>query len=219
MPRNFKKELEAQTDTKNSVDQQIDRMLIEFEKGAAGTSDLEEVNHFNLQHNALKEIINEMLLLEAPEDEPDPPEDEDPADADPAADPGEGGGDELDFEGGEDDDIEALLGGGGGGGAGMPSGGGMGGGGGGGPAGDPGGSEDESDKGKEEKPEEMPIEKKPMLDIDGFASSVARLAENYDDLLSVRDVVINRAVQFVEKNYDEDTAFVLKQSLKFNFSL
>lgn len=45
---------------------------------------------------------------------------------------------------------------------------------------------------------------KPKLDIDIFSKKVARLALNASTLLDAPTVVINRAVSFLIKNYDQD---------------
>ncbi|MBP04506.1 MAG: hypothetical protein CMA72_06960 [Euryarchaeota archaeon] len=44
------------------------------------------------------------------------------------------------------------------------------------------------------------------LDVDMFSSDVARLIKNYDTLLDMEAIIINKAIQFLEKNYDSDIA-------------
>jgi hypothetical protein len=44
------------------------------------------------------------------------------------------------------------------------------------------------------------------LDVDMFASDVARLVKNYDTLLDMEAIIVNKAIQFLEKNYDSDIA-------------
>jgi len=44
------------------------------------------------------------------------------------------------------------------------------------------------------------------LDVDMFSSGVARLIKNYDTLLDMEAIIINKAIQFLEKNYDSDIA-------------
>ena len=44
------------------------------------------------------------------------------------------------------------------------------------------------------------------LDIDVFSSKVARLIMNYDHLLKVESVILNRAVEFLKDNYDAEHA-------------
>ena len=47
-------------------------------------------------------------------------------------------------------------------------------------------------------------EEKANLDIDVFSSKVARLIMNYDHLLKVESVILNRAVEFLKDNYDAE---------------
>jgi hypothetical protein len=53
--------------------------------------------------------------------------------------------------------------------------------------------QDEKEKGEEEQAN---------LDIDIFTSKVARLIMNYDHLLKIESVILNRAVEFLKENYD-----------------
>lgn len=220
--------LDASVNTVYSVDAQIDKMLVSFEKSSVAPTDIEESNHENLKRNAFKELLREMLLFEQDEDKPKD-EDEDAPD-EPTG---------VEDEATGDVDIDALLGGdegpAGGGGAdeggdigdpgedlgAPPGGGGMGGGGGGGGfgvgGGDKGGGENKKEKPAEEKPAEEKIERKPLLNIEAYSANVYRLMENYENLLNMRDAIMNRAIKYIEKAYDEDTAFMVKQAIKFNF--
>lgn len=56
---------------------------------------------------------------------------------------------------------------------------------------------DEDEAGEEETPD---------LDIDVFSSKVARLIMNYDHLLKIEAVILNRAVEFLKDNYDNEHA-------------
>jgi len=60
---------------------------------------------------------------------------------------------------------------------------------------------------------DMPVDKMPMppLDIDAFAKRVARLVMNHDTLLSIPTVIINRAIGFLEENYDQSYVEELKE--------
>ena len=49
-------------------------------------------------------------------------------------------------------------------------------------------------------------EEQANLDIDVFSSKVARLIMNYDHLLKIEAVVLNRAVEFLKDNYDAEHA-------------
>jgi hypothetical protein len=44
----------------------------------------------------------------------------------------------------------------------------------------------------------------PNMDIDQFASKVARLVMNYQQLLKVETAIVNRSVEFIGKNYDSE---------------
>jgi len=48
------------------------------------------------------------------------------------------------------------------------------------------------------------VDEKPPLDIDAFSKKVARLVMNYKNLLRIETVVINRASEFLKKNYGKD---------------
>ena len=52
--------------------------------------------------------------------------------------------------------------------------------------------------------EEPAEEEQPDLDIDQFGSKVARLVMNYQQLLKVETAIVNRAVEFIQKNYDDE---------------
>jgi hypothetical protein len=55
--------------------------------------------------------------------------------------------------------------------------------------------------------EEQPADDEiPQLDIDTFGSKVARLIMNYKNLLKVETAIVNRAVKFIEENYDKEHA-------------
>lgn len=47
-------------------------------------------------------------------------------------------------------------------------------------------------------------ENMPDLDIDQFGSKIARLVMNYQQLLKVETAIVNRSIEFIEKNYDEE---------------
>jgi hypothetical protein len=70
------------------------------------------------------------------------------------------------------------------------------------------------DKDKEDV-EDKKIEKLSIddLDVNSFADSVVRLADNYDSLLEMRNTIFRRAVSFLAKNYEVDVADAFKESL------
>ena len=57
------------------------------------------------------------------------------------------------------------------------------------------------------------------LDVDTFAANIARLMNHTENLLSVKKVVYNRAMKFIEENYDEDTKSMVEMSIKTNFDV
>ena len=57
------------------------------------------------------------------------------------------------------------------------------------------------------------------LDVDTFVANVARLINHSKDLLSVEKVIYNRAMKFLEENYDEDTKNMAEMSIKTNFDV
>jgi|ETNvirnome_2_300_1030623.scaffolds.fasta_scaffold00021_137 hypothetical protein len=81
--------------------------------------------------------------------------------------------------------------------------------------------EAEEDKlsGSEDMDIEEPAQEKkiPNIDIDAFTKKVARLAMNSADLLDIKSVVINRAINFVRENYDEAHVDEMKEILETNF--
>jgi len=50
--------------------------------------------------------------------------------------------------------------------------------------------------------------------VDSFLDSVMRLIDNYDSLLEVRNTILRRAVNFLNKNYEPDVAQQFKDSLR-----
>jgi hypothetical protein len=54
--------------------------------------------------------------------------------------------------------------------------------------------------------EEAAEEEQANLDIDVFSSKVARLIMNYDHLLKIEAVILNRCVEFLKSNYDAEHA-------------
>jgi hypothetical protein len=74
--------------------------------------------------------------------------------------------------------------------------------------------EDEKDDSKNEEPEEP--EKLTLEDIDiaSFANDVARLVDNYDSLLEVRNTIVRRAKNFLNKSYDVDVLSSFENSMQ-----
>tara|TARA_R110001583_G_scaffold7985_23_gene39061 strand:+ start:7327 stop:7944 length:618 start_codon:yes stop_codon:yes gene_type:complete len=76
----------------------------------------------------------------------------------------------------------------------------------------------ESEAGDEE---EAPSKNKPNIDMDSFTKRVARLAKNYEVLLDVKTVVVNRAIAYLEENYEKEELDEFKEILdnQFDFNL
>jgi len=90
------------------------------------------------------------------------------------------------------------------------------------PAGDDAAPEDPEPAGSEdtdvEPAESLP---RPPLDVDSFTKRVARLAMNHENLLDIKTVIINRAMNFLKENYDDAHALEMKDILdsQFDFDL
>lgn len=84
---------------------------------------------------------------------------------------------------------------------------------------DPSGGEDELSAEEPEVPEKPKKLSLDDIDVEMFANDVARLVENYDNLLEVRRTLIKRAVNFISKNYDEQAVKELKYALRDNHGL
>tara|TARA_B100000700_G_C14832065_1_gene755035 strand:- start:361 stop:987 length:627 start_codon:yes stop_codon:yes gene_type:complete len=75
-----------------------------------------------------------------------------------------------------------------------------------------------SDRQKSDTPATPP---KLPLDIDSFSKRVARLVKNRDALLDLETVIINRALNFLTENYDEEHARAMLEVLdeQFDFNI
>jgi len=60
---------------------------------------------------------------------------------------------------------------------------------------------------------------KPPIDIDEFARRVARLVQNYRNLLDIETVILNRSINFVEENYGPGFVDALEETLDTQFDL
>jgi hypothetical protein len=72
---------------------------------------------------------------------------------------------------------------------------------------------------EEEGKEEATAEVTPPLDVEVFAQDVARLTKNYDNLLDVPSTIVNRAINFLLKNYDQTTVNQFKEILSVSFDI
>jgi len=70
-----------------------------------------------------------------------------------------------------------------------------------------------------EETEENVAEGPPEIDVHYFAKEMARLIHNYDNLLDVPSVIVNRAVNVLLKNYSSDVVNDFKEILNENFDI
>ena len=78
---------------------------------------------------------------------------------------------------------------------------------------------EEEEAEEEDEAEKEDESKQPSLDVDTFTKNIARLLMNYDNLLFIEQAIVNRARQFLIKNYDEDAGLEFLESLENNFGL
>jgi len=86
-------------------------------------------------------------------------------------------------------------------------------------AGDMGGDMGGGDAGGEEGGGEEVNIQEPQLNIQRFASNVARLVNNYDVMLDPKTVILNRAYAYLLKNYNEQTAIEFMVNMKKYYQL
>lgn len=60
---------------------------------------------------------------------------------------------------------------------------------------------------------------KPPLDIDQFARRVSRLVQNYQNMLDIETVILNRARKYLEDNYGPEHVDALDETLETQFGL
>lgn len=63
------------------------------------------------------------------------------------------------------------------------------------------------------------VDREPPLDIDSFTKKVARLVMNYQNLMRIEPVIVNRAAAFLEKNYGKDYVDEMFDILDTQFGL
>lgn len=78
----------------------------------------------------------------------------------------------------------------------------------------------------EKKPKDMPLDDEPVtqktvkdLDIRSFAYDVARLIDNAASLLEFRSTIARRAINFLNKNYDDETLRRFRIILEDDFDI
>ena len=80
-------------------------------------------------------------------------------------------------------------------------------------------AEEEGAEEEVEEEEEIFDEEMPRLDIGTFALKVARLAEIPEKVLDLKDAIINRAIQYLQTNYDDNIAKEFENALMDKFQL
>jgi hypothetical protein len=78
------------------------------------------------------------------------------------------------------------------------------------------GAEEESEDSEEDAPEKLSVDD---IDINSFAAAVARLVDNYDSLLEVRDTITRRAVNYLSKGYELEVVQKFKDVMGDQFDL
>ena len=57
------------------------------------------------------------------------------------------------------------------------------------------------------------------IDIRHFANDLARLVKNYDTLMDIKSIILNKAYSYIQNNYGEDTVKALKDTLEQDFDI
>ena len=74
-----------------------------------------------------------------------------------------------------------------------------------------------------EESDELEIEKRKLnsddIDMLSFVGDIVRLIENFDKLVEIRDTVVHRAMNFLLKDYDEDTVEQFRDILNEEYGI
>jgi hypothetical protein len=57
------------------------------------------------------------------------------------------------------------------------------------------------------------------IDLKHFANNVARLVKNYDTLMDMKSIILNKAYSYIKNNYGDDTVKALKDTLEQDFDI
>jgi hypothetical protein len=57
------------------------------------------------------------------------------------------------------------------------------------------------------------------LDTIEFAEKLVRLVENYDNLINMRDLILARAINYIQENHNKETAIRLERDLREQFDI
>ena len=67
--------------------------------------------------------------------------------------------------------------------------------------------------------EENPIFKTPIINLNDFARSVARLINNFEALSDPKTIILNRAEAYIASNYDSQTAKQFTEMMEQNYGI
>lgn len=57
------------------------------------------------------------------------------------------------------------------------------------------------------------------IDVKHFANNIARLVKNYDTLLDMNSIILNKAYSYIKNNYGDETVKALKDTLEQDFNI
>lgn len=57
------------------------------------------------------------------------------------------------------------------------------------------------------------------IDLKHFANNLARLVKNYDTLMDMESIILNKAYSYIQNNYGDDTVKALKDTLEQDFDI
>lgn len=78
------------------------------------------------------------------------------------------------------------------------------------------GDEDDSDSEEDSKPKKLTFED---IDLSQFSNDVARLIENYDSLLEIRNTILRRALKYLNGSYNKSATDRFKDIMLNDYSL
>lgn len=72
---------------------------------------------------------------------------------------------------------------------------------------------------KSEKYSLLKDKEKKSIDVEEFAENIARLITNYDNLLDIPSVIVNKSISFLKRNYSKEISEEFKESLENDFNV
>lgn len=76
---------------------------------------------------------------------------------------------------------------------------------------------EEEEVAEESEPDEVIDVPKPEINIESFTKRVARMIINFDSLVDVKGIIVNRAMNYLQENYDSAQAEEMKEILDTQF--